>query len=201
MGARVVLIGFSELEGGFGGAIVMREVLPRIRNGFFDEGIAAAEVERWDGRFGRNFFSVLHVVGPLAAQGFTCRGEQQLVFFALLDVEAGLVERSSFAQVVGLIGQVVDEVWTRQVMILDAVFMAGMFQLLLQPVIVGEVAIDVLNFFSRQLADELRQPAFGLVVFYEGDNAFLLFQPVLVVFHGGTVEDYFLLVEAVLGKE
>ena len=32
------------------------------------------------------------------------------MFFALLDVEAGLVERSSFAQVVGLIGQVVDEV-------------------------------------------------------------------------------------------
>lgn len=77
------------------------------------------------------------------------------MFFALLDVEAGLVERSSFAQVVGLIGQVVDEVRTWQVLILDAVFMTGMFQLLLQPVIVGEVAIDVLNFFSRQLADEL----------------------------------------------
>ena len=59
----------------------------------------------------------------------------------------------------------------------------------------------MLNFFSRQLADELRQPAFGLVVFYVGDGMFLFFQPVLVVFHGGTVEDYFLLVEAVLGKE
>lgn len=123
------------------------------------------------------------------------------MFFALLDVEAGLVERSSFAQVGCLLGQVVDEVRTWQVLILDAVFMTGMFQLLLQPVIVGEVAIYVLNFFSRQLADELRQPAFGLVVFYVGDGMFLFFQPVLVVFHGGTVEDYFLLVEAVLGKE
>lgn len=39
------------------------------------------------------------------------------------------------------------------------------------------------------------------MVFYIGDDAFLFFQPLLVVFHGGTVEDYFLLVEAVLGKE
>jgi len=53
------------------------------------------------------------------------------VFFALLDVEAGLVERSSFAQVGCLLGQVVDEVGTWQIMKLDAVFMAGMFQLLL----------------------------------------------------------------------
>ena len=51
------------------------------------------------------------------------------------------------------------------------------------------------------MADELRQPAFRLVVLDVVDGMFLLFQPLLVVFHGGTVEDYFLLVEAVLGKE
>ena len=76
MGTRVVLVGFSELEGGFGGAIVKSKVLAGIGSGFFDEGITAAKVQRWDGRFGRNFFSVLHVVSPLAAQWFTGRCKQ-----------------------------------------------------------------------------------------------------------------------------
>ena len=70
-----------------------------------------------------------------------------------------------------------------------------------EPVVVGGIEGDVENFFCRQLADELGQPAFGLVVFYVGDGMFLLFQPVLVVFHRGAVEDDLLLVEAVLGKE
>jgi hypothetical protein len=51
------------------------------------------------------------------------------------------------------------------------------------------------------LADELGQPAFGLVVFDIGDEMLLMFQSLLVVFHRGAVEDDLLLVEAVLGKE
>jgi hypothetical protein len=123
------------------------------------------------------------------------------VFFALLDVEAGLVERSSFAQVGCLLGQVVDEVGTRQKGAGDVFFFAGGTELFFEPVIVGRIECDVANFFCCQLADELGQPAFGLVVFYVGDGMFLLFQPVLVVFHRGAVEDDLLLVEAVLGKE
>lgn len=51
------------------------------------------------------------------------------------------------------------------------------------------------------MADELRQPAFGLLVFDIGDQMFLMFQSLLVVFHRGAVEDDLLLVEVVLGKE
>jgi len=73
MGTGVVLVGLSELERSFGGAIVMSKVLAGIGSGFFDEGITAAKVQGRDGCFGRNFFSILHVVSPLAAQGFTGR--------------------------------------------------------------------------------------------------------------------------------
>ena len=76
----------------------MSKVLAGIGSGFFDEGITAAKVQGRDGCFGRNFFSVLHVIGPLTTQWFTRRGEQELVFFSLLDIEAGLEIGSSFAQ-------------------------------------------------------------------------------------------------------
>ncbi len=74
-------------------------------------------------------------------------------------------------------------------------------ELFFEPVIVGRIEGDVANFFCRQLADELGQPAFGLVVFYVGDGMFLMFQSLLVVFHRGAVEEDLLLVEVVLGKE
>ena len=123
------------------------------------------------------------------------------MFFALLDVEAGLVERSSFAQLRQVFGQVVDEVGTRQEGAGDVFFFAGGTELFFEPVIVGGIEGDVENFFCRQLADELGQPAFGLVVFDIGDEMLLMFQSLLVVFHRGAVEDDLLLVEAVLGKE
>ena len=74
-------------------------------------------------------------------------------------------------------------------------------ELFFEPVIVGRIEGDVANFFCCQLADELRYPAFGLVVFDVGDKMLLMFQSLLVVFHRGAVKDDFLLVEVVLSKE
>lgn len=200
VGAGIVLCGVVLQEGGIGGARMMGEIFFGIADGFLDEGVAAAEVQGRDGCFGRNFFSVLHVIGPLTTPGFAGVGEQELVFFSLLDIEAGLEIGSSFAQLRQVFGQVVDEVGTRQEGAGDVFFFAGGTELLFEPVIVGGVEGDGTNFFCRQLADESGYPAFGLVVFDVG-NDMLLFQSLLVVFHRRAVEDDFLLVEVVLGKE
>lgn len=201
MGAGIVLFSIVMQKGGISGAGMMCEIFILIADSFMDEGVAATEVQGRDGCFGRNFFSVLHVIGPLTSHRFTGRGEQELVFFSLLDIEAGLEVRSSFTQLRQVFGQVVDEVGTRQEGAGDVFFFTGGTELFFEPVIVGRIEGDVANFFCRQLADELGQPAFGLVVFDVSDEMFLMFQSLLVVFHRGAVEDDLLLVEVVLGKE
>lgn len=149
VGAGIVLFCIVMQEGGISGAGMMCEIFFCIADSFMDEGVATVEVQGRDGCFGRNFFSVLHVIGPLTTQWFTRRGEQELVFFSLLDIEAGLEIGSSFAQLRQVFGQVVDEVGTRQEGAGDVFFFAGGMELFFEPVIVGGIEGDVANFFCR----------------------------------------------------
>ncbi len=75
MRAGIVLFCIVMQEGGISGAGMMCEIFIRIADSFMDEGVTTTEVQGRDGCFGRNFFSVLHVIGPLTSQCFTGRGE------------------------------------------------------------------------------------------------------------------------------